>query len=288
MPPPTCPHCHSPLPPRGTTCPQCGEYVPGWLFRDGSAHGPYDWETLELLFHQGRLRPDDRVTWDPEGNWLTPAEAFSAPTPLLAPPRVAGPVALSLPVGPVATPPQPRQPAATPAPAQPAPAPGRAPGRLWLGPLLVVLIFLAGTAVGTFLVGQSVGLVREARDQAQCAGQLQLIALGMRMYALDYGTAPPSDNWPAALATRGVSRRTWLCPSRRDGLPYPVAPHLDVHRLKAGDRSLALAADAPLRNGRGPHRGKFNVVYADGHVEEAYHSPLPGGKGSVVAMRPDL
>jgi prepilin-type processing-associated H-X9-DG protein len=154
--------------------------------------------------------------------------------------------------------------------------------------LLALLIFLAGTAVGAFLVGQGVGFVREAHEQEECAGQLKVIAMAMRMYALDNNALPPGDNWRAALEARGVSRQTWSCPARRDGLPYPLAPHLDLHRLQAGDRTLALAADAPLANGHGPHQGKFNVVYADGHVEQATSSPLPGGKGSVVTMLPGL
>jgi prepilin-type processing-associated H-X9-DG protein len=285
MPTPTCPHCESPLPPSGTTCAQCGQYVPGWLYRDGAAHGPYDWETLELLFHQGRLRPDDRVTWDPHGNWQTPAEAFSAPAPPLAPPQPA-----AVPVAPAAVPPVAPQPpaGAGPAAVQPAAAPRRANRWLALGPLLAVLIFLGGTALGLTLAHQGFSFVRQAADRERCAGQLKVIALGMRMYVLDYGAAPPGGNWSAALEARGVPRQTWFCPARRDRLPYPVAPHLDVHRLQAGDRALAVAADAPLAKGHGPHAGKFNVVYADGHVDQADRSPLPGGKGSVVAQLPGV
>jgi hypothetical protein len=147
---------------------------------------------------------------------------------------------------------------------------------------------VAGTAVGGILFGQGFHLVRETSEREACAGNLKVIALGMRMYVMDYGAAPPSGNWPAALESRGVPRKTWLCPARRDGLPYPVAPHLDLHRLKIGDVTLPVAADAPLANGHGPHHNKFNVVYADDHVEQSDHSPLPGGKGGVVTMRPDL
>ena len=296
MPSPTCPHCQASLPPSGTTCPRCGGYVPGWLWRAGAVHGPYDWETLELLYHQGRIRPDDRLTWDPEGNWLTPAEAFSAPVapvaPPAAPPVVVAPYLRTAPASPPASPPAAVPPLATLSLATPSPAthqpaaPRRGNRWLWLAPLLALLIFLAGTAVGTFFVGQGVGFVRQTAAREQCAGQLKVIALGMRMYALDYGALPPGDNWAGALESRGIPRATWYCPARRDRLPYPVAPHLDLHRLKSGDRTLPVAADAPLPTGRGPHQGKFNVVYADGHVEESAHSPLPGAKSSVVALLP--
>ncbi len=279
MPLPTCSQCQGPLPHSGTTCPQCGTYVPAWLAREGQVHGPYDWETLELLYFQGQLRPEDRVTWDPQGNWLVPTEVFSTPT-LPAPPP---PVSPPRPVGPPPTPQAaPVQPAA--APVQPAPR-GRSSRSLWLGPLLAVVIFLAGTVVGGLLARQGLGLVRETADRERCGGQLKVIALGMRMYAMDYGAPPPRGDWSAALESRGIPHATWVCPARHDGMPYPTARQMDFQRLQDGNQSLAVAADAPLLNGKGPHRGKFNVVYADGHVEKADASPLARGKAEMVTWR---
>lgn len=162
---------------------------------------------------------------------------------------------------------------------------GRSNRWLWLAPLLAAVLFLGGVAVGMLLIGQGVNSVREAAERERCAGQLKVLALGMRMYVMDHGAAPAGGNWEAALEARGIPRQGWVCPTRHDGLPYPVARHPDLARLQAGDRSLPVGADAPLPNGRGPHGGKFNVVYADGHVEEANQSPLEGGKGGVVTWR---
>jgi prepilin-type processing-associated H-X9-DG protein len=140
-------------------------------------------------------------------------------------------------------------------------------------------------AAGALLVGQGVGFVRQTAERERCAGQLKVIALGMRMYVMDYGAPPARGDWQGALESRGIPRQNWICPARHDGLPYPAARHLDPRRLQTGDRGLAVAADAPLTNGRGPHGGKFNVVYADGHVEEADQSPLAGGKGGLITWR---
>ncbi len=139
--------------------------------------------------------------------------------------------------------------------------------------------------MGTLLIGQGVTVVRQTAERERCAGQLKVLALGMRMYVLDYGAAPAGGNWEGALEARGIPRRAWVCPTRHDGLPYPVARHPDLRRLQAGDRTFPVAADAPLLNGGGPHGDKFNVVYADGHVEEEIRSPLGGGTGGVVTWR---
>ena len=290
MPPPTCPQCHGPLPHGGTTCPQCGAYVPAWLARGGQAHGPYDWETLELLYFQGRLRPEDRVTWDPQGNWLTPGEVFATPAPLAPPPpappaggaHLAPPTAPPQPLGPPTAPPGRRSPVAHPA------SRGRASRWLWLGPLLAVVIFLAGGLVGGLFANQGLGLVRQTAERERCAGQLKVIALGMRMYVMDYGAPPPGGAWQTTLEARGIPRATWVCPARHDGIPYPTAREMNPQRLESGDRGLATVADAPLPNGHGPHGGKCNAAYADGHVEEADKSPLVGGKGAVVTWRRSL
>ncbi len=290
MPIPTCPQCHGPLPPSGTTCPQCGAYVPAWMSRGGQVHGPYDWETLELLYFQGRLRADDRVTWDPQGNWLLAGEVFAGiRAPVLTPPEPAPAVLPPRGVPPVAPSPAPPL---TPEPARPAAGAAASVGSrrsgswLWIAALLALIVFLAGWFVGGLVTNRGPGIVRQTAERERCAGQLQLIALGMRMYAMDYGALPPGGNWRRALEGRGLPRSAWVCPARHDGIPYSTARDMEPERLAAGDPELAVVADAPLARGGQPHRGRCNVAYADGHTALVRQSPLAGSRGELVTWWP--
>lgn len=256
-----CPYCDRVLLQRGFTCPGCGAAAHGWLSRGGEVFGPYDVETLAYLFHHGRLRPDDLVTWDPQGNWQPAGEVFAEAAPVSRPEKPTAP-----------------SPAPPPAPAPLADSPPRAQGRtnpqLYLLPLLAVALLVASGFVVFHLLSGGIRDTRQVAEEHWCAQQLQVIALSMRMYLVEYEEGPVTD-WPSALETRQVSPDLWICPGREDKVAYQMAERVTLAQVKEGSPQVPLVWDAPLPDGSGPHQGKFNVAYADGHI--GTDSALPAG-----------
>lgn len=254
-----CPDCGAALPQSGSTCPGCGATAHGWLSRGGEVFGPYDVETLAYLFRHGRLTPEDLVTWDLRGNWQPAGQVFGEAAPPSGRPM------------PSAPPPAPA-PAPIPTATPPSPARGRSNPQLYLVPLLALAILAGSVVVFSRLMVGGVGDARETAQERWCAQQLQVIALSMRMYLVEYGEVPVTD-WPSALEARQVSPDLWICPGREDKVAYQVAERVTLAQVEEGSPQVPLVWDAPLPDGSGPHKGKFNVVYADGHI--AAESALP-------------
>ncbi|HEY3396602.1 MAG TPA: hypothetical protein VGM19_02985 [Armatimonadota bacterium] len=222
--------------------------TPAWISRQGQVHGPYTLVTVEQLFRQGRLGPDDLVSVGEGSPWQAPSKLFAA--------------------GPPPPPPPPATAVAAVAPTS------RSNPLLWVLPLVAVGLIIVGGIVAGVLAKQGANAVHDANQAERCSEQLKVLALSVRMYAADYAALPA--DWEAALETRQVPRETWVCPVRADHLPYLHAPAPDLGKVKSGDPQTPLFWEPPLASGRGPHQGQYEVGYADGHV--ALRPEPPGEK----------
>ncbi len=115
---------------------------------------------------------------------------------------------------------------------------------------------------------------------AECAAQLKQLSTALQMYCQDHDERlPPADAWADGLFPYTRRADLLVCPSR-PGLAsgYAFRSQFDRHplsRIPAPEETPLLFesvlgvpnASGGLETYTTPHRGKGNVVFADGHVK---------------------
>lgn len=115
---------------------------------------------------------------------------------------------------------------------------------------------------------------------AECAAQLKQLSTALQMYCQDNdGRLPPGDAWADGLLRYTRDSDLLICPSR-PGLLSGYAfrsefARLPLNRIPVPEETPLLFesvlgvpnAAGGLESFTAPHRGKGNVVFADGHVK---------------------
>lgn len=256
---PNCPTCDAPLPETGLTCPDCGGDISWWMSRGGQVYGPYDWQTLQFCWRDGRVVADDYVKLGRDEPWLAASEIFGAKAAIPQP--SAPPTLVSAPPTPQATVPRKSN-------------------------ALVIILVVAGAAFVLLAVLAIVaamlfpvfGRAKYKAQQVSCMSNLKQIGLGLHMYAADYdGYLPPADSWPSVLKPYLEAEEVYTCPST--GEQYVFNEALAGHNIEevSNPMEVPMAWDAPGPGDltTGPHAGEFNVLYVDGHVTTVEELPQP-------------
>lgn len=256
---PKCPRCDAPVPETGQTCPDCGGDVSWWMSRGGQVYGPYDWQTVQFCWRDGRIVADDYVKLGRDEPWLAASEVFGA--------KAAAP-----------------QPIAPPAPAAAsvsvAPTPQAAvPRRSNTVVILVVVgaIVLMGLAVLAILAAILFPVFARAKYKAQqtaCMSNLKQIGVALRVYAVDNDNRlPPADSWRQALKPYLEAEDLYICPSSRKQYVFNEALGSQNIEAISNPMEVPMAWDAPKEDRTGPHMGEFNVSWVDGHVSAIEQLP---------------
>ncbi len=226
-------------------------------------YGPYDLQTVQFCRRDGRIVDDDYVKLGRDEPWFRASEVLgataAAPQPATPAPSATAPIATA------------------PAPAVSAPRKSNT---------LVIVVVVAGAA---FVLLAALGIVAailfpvfgRARDKAQqtaCLSNLTQIGLAFHMYAADNdGTLPPTDSWREALKPYLDAEEVYTCPSTGERYVFNEAiGGKNIDEL-SNPSQTPMAWDAPPEYDpeTGPHVGKFNVLWVDGHVSTIDTIPSP-------------
>ena len=258
---PQCPRCDAPVPETGQTCPDCGGDVSWWTSRGGQVYGPYDWQTLQFCWRDGRVIAEDHVKLGRDEPWLQAGEVLGG-APAAKPATAA---------------PRPRPALATPTTRTSA---SRKSNRLVIIAVVAVgaFVLLVTMAIMAAIIIPVFGRARQKVQQTTCLSNLKQIGLAFHMYAqANDGLLPPAESWPEALQPYLKREDIYTCPTTGEQYIFDEALGGQTLGAITNPDQVPLAWDAP--RGRdpttGPHAGKFFVVYADGHASGTDQLPQP-------------
>jgi len=214
-----------------------------WMSRGGEVYGPYDYQTVLFCRQDGRIVDDDYVKCGEEP-WRRAAEAVPVS-------EGAAPTAVAT------SPPRPSKPSS----------------QKWIIIAVVAgaaFMLLAALAIFAAILFPVFGRAKEKAQATVCLSNVKQLGVALMMYTTDYEERlPEADSWEEAVAPYIMNAEILACPVT--GKHYVFNKKLSGMDLKGLDNPQETPMLwEPARDAEGlvgPHGGRFNVGYVDGHAQ---------------------